>query len=442
MNTTAAQTQTADAPQTATVLFVDDEENILSALKRLFRPMNYRLFAVTSGAAGLEVLGKESVDVVVSDMRMPQMDGAAFLEQVANRWPDTVRILLTGYADVGSTVAAINKGHIYKYVAKPWEDNDLRLTVEHAIRMQRLEQERARLEALTRKQNDELRELNAGLETRVAARTEDLRQAMGFLETAHEGLKKNYIATIRIFANLAEMREGAVGGHARRVTEAARRLAAAIGMDEATSQHVMFAALLHDIGKIGLPDGLIRKPFNALTAEERAAVVRHPVIGQALLMALEPLHEAAQLIRHHHERFDGAGFPDGVRGEAIPPGARLLAVVNDYDALVNGMLTLNRQTPEEARGFLIENKGKRYDPGMVDAFLRLLHEEARQTTDEKEQCLKSGGLQSGMVLARDLLTREGMQLLTKGYKLDERAIRKIQDIERALGWDFSLYVRG
>ena len=171
-------------------------------------------------------------------------------------------------------------------------------------------------------------------------------------------------------------------------------------------------------------------------------MVRHPVIGQALLMALEPLHEAAQLIRHHHERFDGAGFPDGVRGEAIPPGARLLAVVNDYDALVNGMLTLNRQTPEEARGFLIENKGKRYDPGMVDAFLRLLHEEARQTTDEKEQCLKSGGLQSGMVLARDLLTREGMQLLTKGYKLDERAIRKIQDIERALGWDFSLYVRG
>src|SRR3990172_3610459 len=419
MNTTAAQTQTADAPQTATVLFVDDEENILSALKRVFGHMNYRLFAVTSGAAGLEVLGKESVDVVVSDMRMPQMDGAAFLEQVANRWPDTVRILLTGYADVGSTVAAINKGHIYKYVAKPWEDNDLRLTVEHAIRMQRLEQERARLEALTRKQNDELRELNAGLETRVAARTEDLRQAMGFLETAHEGLKKNYIATIRIFANLAEMREGAVGGHARRATEAARPPPPAPPRPRPT------------------PTRFAPRP-----AGGRAAVVRPPVIGQALLMALEPLHEAAQLIRHHHERFDGAGFPDGVRGEAIPPGARLLAVVNDYDALVNGMLTLNRQTPEEARGFLIENKGKRYDPGMVDAFLRLLHEEARQTTDEKEQCLKSGGLQSGMVLARDLLTREGMQLLTKGYKLDERAIRKIQDIERALGWDFSLYVRG
>ena len=118
--------------QPATLLCVDDEANILSALKRLFRPHGYRVLTALSGEQGLKLLGETGVDLVISDMRMPEMDGASFLEQVRQRWPDTMRILLTGYSDITSTIAAVNRGEIYRYIAKPWLDDDVLLAVRQA----------------------------------------------------------------------------------------------------------------------------------------------------------------------------------------------------------------------------------------------------------------------------------------------------------------------
>jgi response regulator RpfG family c-di-GMP phosphodiesterase len=162
------------AEQPATLLFVDDEANILSALKRLFRPHGYRIFTAGGGAEGLEIMARESVDLVVSDMRMPEMNGAQFLEQVRLNWPETVRILLTGYAEIGATIDAINKGQIYRYISKPWEDNDIVIAVQHALERKLLQREKQRLELLTKKQNEELRELNESLEDKVKARTEEV----------------------------------------------------------------------------------------------------------------------------------------------------------------------------------------------------------------------------------------------------------------------------
>ncbi|MEZ0236880.1 MAG: HD domain-containing phosphohydrolase, partial [Methylophilaceae bacterium] len=362
---------TADNPQQelqATLLFVDDEPNILSALRRLFRPLGYRIFIAESGAQGLEIFDSEAIDLVISDMRMPVMDGAQFLEQVRLKSPDTVRILLTGYADISSTIDAINKGQIYRYIAKPWEDNDICLTVRHALEQKILEREKARLEELTHKQNEELRDLNANLEEKVKARTEEVRQTMGFLEVAHERLKKSFLTSIRVFSNLMELREGEMSGHSRRVADLAHKLAKRMGMSDTEVQDVMVAALLHDIGQIGLPDKLLHKPFNTLAGEERAAVMKHPVVGQTALMALEQLHGAARLIRSHHERFDGQGFPDALSGLAIPLGARVLTVANEYDAAQQGYLMSKRLNAEDALTFIKEGRGKRYDPQVVDAF--------------------------------------------------------------------------
>ena len=147
----------------ATVLFVDDEANILSSLKRLFRPFGYRILTAESGAEGLEIMERESVDLVVSDMRMPEMNGAQFLEKVREKWPETVRMLLSGYNEITATIDAINKGQIYRYVCKPWEDTDITLAVKHALQQKMLEREKRHLEALTHRQNEELKELNASL---------------------------------------------------------------------------------------------------------------------------------------------------------------------------------------------------------------------------------------------------------------------------------------
>jgi len=425
----------------ATLLFVDDEPSILSSLKRLFRPHGYPIFTAESGAAGLEILRKEAIDLVISDMRMPEMDGAHFLEQVRLAWPETLRILLTGYADMESTIAAINRGQIYRYINKPWDDNEIVLIVREALERRRLEQENGRLNAMVEAQNTELRALNTSLEEKVAERTEELNKAIKYVKSAHARLKTGFVNTVQAFSSLTEMRGKNLSGHARRVADHSRSLARALGLSDTEQQNVLFAGLLHDIGKIGLPDRLLHKPFSALTTEERAEVVKHPATGQAALMALENMKETARLIRGHHERFDGMGYPDGLSGMAIPRGARILAVANDYDAVQIGSLLSRRLTETEAREFLLEGRGKRYDPKVTDAFLEMLGGIDSSAYAGPEVKTPSSALHGGMALARDLVSHDGLLLLSKDYLLDDAMIRQIREFEQTEGKPLTIYVR-
>jgi response regulator RpfG family c-di-GMP phosphodiesterase len=447
MNETTSSSQTSDTtPVMATLLFVDDESNILSSLKRLFRPLGYHIHTATSGAEGLDLLAREPVDLIVSDMRMPEMDGAAFLKKAAERWPDSVRILLTGYADLGSTIAAVNQGQIYRYVSKPWEDHELTLAVQQALELKQLEDEKTRLETLTHRQNEELIELNTNLETKVVARTNELSQAMAFLEETHAALKKQYTTSVKIFANLIELRESTIEesgtSHSRHVADQARRLGIAMGLPEDELQDLLFAALLHDIGKIALPDALLERPYHEMNANERKEFEKHPVLGQAALVALEPLHAAADLIRGHHEHVNGRGYPDQLREEQIPLGARILAVVDDFNALLTGKLSRCRYTPQEACEFLLKERTRRYDAEVVDHFIELLETDERDTITLAEQCLKSGALKNGMVLTRDLVAPNGVLLLAKGHQLNDELINKIGQLEKTVDYDLSFYTRG
>lgn len=430
-------------PTPATLLFVDDEPGILSALRRLFRPHGYRILVAESGAAGLTVLDQEPVDLVVSDMRMPEMDGAAFLREVRRRWPRVVRILLTGYADITSTVAAINEGEIYRYISKPWDDHEIVTIVHDAIVRCRLEDENRRLTALTQAQNEELKALNASLEQKVAARTAELRQALSQVEEAHGELKKSFITSVQVFAGLMELRNGPSGsplaGHGRRVAELARTLAQRLGLDDGEAQNVMLAGLLHDIGKLGLPDGLLVKPFNLLNGEQRTAVMKHPIVGQNILMAIDKFRPAALLVRHHHECFDGSGFPDHLTGMAIPQGSRILAVANDYDALQIGTLVQRPLKADEALTFLVDNRGKRYDPTVVDAFVQLQRETHK--TPPVEIPLRTMHLKPGMILARDLNHRDGYMLLARGSILNAEIIGQLVRMESVEQQAVTLFIR-
>lgn len=422
-----------------TLLFVDDEANILSALRRLFRQHGYKIHTAEGGAQGLELLEREPVDLVISDMRMPNMDGAQFLEQVRQKWPDTVRILLTGYADISSTIAAINKGQIYRYIAKPWNDDDIVLLVRQALELKNLEREKHRLEALTQRQNEELKELNANLEAKVQERTQEVRQTMSFLELANKKLKENFITSLKVFSNLIELRERSLAGHSRRVADLARTLAKRLNLSDSEVNDVFAAALLHDIGKIGLPDKVLAKPFVVLAGEERDLVLHHPATGQAALMGLEQLHGAALLIRAHHERWDGMGYPDGLSGLAIPMGARILALANDYDAVQIGTRLSKRLTQSEAVAYIAEGRGKRYDPQVVDVFAPMMGGQAKPAVAEVE--IKSAQLKPGMSLSRDLVTAEGIMLLSHDFVLTDVIIEQIRNFERSSGRAMTLHIR-
>ena len=423
----------------ATILVVDDEPGILSSLRRLLRPAGYRIFTAEGGQAGLSILEQEAVDLVISDMRMPEMNGAQFLEQVRNRWPGTTRILLTGYADVSSTIEAINRGEIYRYIAKPWDDNDLTLIIRDALEHRRLQNENARLLVLTRAQNDELRDLNANLEDKVKQRTAEIEQINSFLNQANEKLKQNFLVSIKMFSGLMELRGGSMAGHSRRVGDLSRKLAAQMGLDAREQQDVFFAGLLHDIGKIGFTDTLLSRPVSRMNGEDQGLYRRHSVAGESALMPLDELKDVAKLVRAHHERFDGQCFPDGLEGSNIPIGARILSVVNDYDGLQTGTLSERRMTAEEAKTMILQSRGKRYDPEVANAFVTLLGGLANEVVHEK--AISYPDLKVGMVLSRDLVSREGVLLLSADFVLDVRLIKQIQDYARRENHAIPVYVR-
>lgn len=424
--------ETAGSAPVWRVMCVDDEPNILSALRRLLRPQGYQVVLAGGGVEALSLLEEAPCDLIISDMRMPEMDGAQFLAEVRARWPQTVRILLTGYADIGSTIAAINQGQIYRYINKPWDDNDLVLVVRQALEMLGLARDKARLEALTAQQNEALKDLNANLELKVMERTVELRQA-------HEQLKTSFTTSIKIFANLIELRGATLAGHSRRVADLARRIARQLGLAAAETQDIFLAALLHDIGKIGLPDLLLSKPVAAMSGDELGQYRKHPAKGEQSLMALAELHNAAAIVRSHHERFDGKGFPSGLSGLAIPLGARILALANDYDGLQIGTLAQRQFSPADAKKLVAEGRGKRYDPEVVDAFLAVVGQVEAETDNSREVSVDQ--LRAGMLLARDLLSRDGVLLLAAEHQLDDSLIRQIRAYAQSEGIALRMFVK-
>jgi response regulator RpfG family c-di-GMP phosphodiesterase len=434
---TEASTAAAAAP-TATLLLVDDETSVLSALRRLFRAQGYAVEQASSGAGGLAVLAEKRVDLVISDMRMPEMDGAAFLEQVRNRYPDTVRLLLTGYSDVGATIAAINRGEIHRYLAKPWDDQDLLLVVQEALRRRDLELQNAQLLALTKSQNNELQDLNRTLEARVASRTAELEQINQMLEAAYEEMNANFTLAITVFSGMLEMRQGRMAGHARRVGNLAGRMATLLGLKGPKHQDVVLAAQLHDIGKLGFPDAMLAKPVSMYSPSEVVRYQRHTIDGEAALMAMDKLRNAATLIRQHHERFDGRGFPDQLSGDDILLGARIISVASDYDGLESGNLSEKALTPEQTLLLIEQGVGSRYHAPVVAALFEAIKEIEQETTASVELDLRD--IQPHMVLARDLQTPKGAILLPAGHRFDAAMVDRVISLSRRSETHLSVHV--
>jgi len=354
----SAQTSTLKEPSHYSVLCVDDEANILSSLKRMFGLVGYKVTTAESGAQALEILAKQKFDVIVSDMRMPNMDGAQFFEAVRSRWPDTVRILLTGYSDTTSAIAAVNQGEIYRYLSKPWVDDELCATVKSALEFAELKLERERLLELTRQQNAEL-------EQKVEERT-------AHLSEANAKLKGSYVSSIKAFSNLLDLRKPNLLVHSRKVAFLSMQMAKLAGFEEKQVQEVFIAGLLHDIGKIGMSDRVLRTNIAELPVSDLELYKSHPTLGAKCLIALDDMTDVAAMIRAHHERFDGKGFPDGLEGDKIPMGGRIISIVETYEELLTGDVTKAPLDKDKALKTIANLSGKYFCPEVTKLFLKAL----------------------------------------------------------------------
>lgn len=421
------------------LLFVDDERNILSSLKRLFHPLGYQIVLAESGPEALDILSKDKIDLVISDMRMPEMSGSEFLEIVADKWPDTMRILLTGYADMSSTVDAINKGKIYQYISKPWDDADIKIAVGKALQFKKIENERNDLLRLTSQQNKELKSLNENLDLKVKQRTSELEQTMDMLDVAHKELKNSFKSSIEAFASLVEMRGKFMSGHSRRTSGVCEKLAVKLGIDSEQSENIMYAGLLHDIGKIGFSDDMLNKPVNTMEDSELVKYRKHPEIGEAALLSLESFGNVSKLIRHHHEKFDGTGFPDGLKATDIPIGSRVLSLVSDYDSLCNGNMISTVKGQEKAREYVKKYAGRSYDPEIVDTFFEMLG--PVNTDAVKMKKISSKEMQPGMVLAKNIMNEDGLLLLSEGFVFKKSVISRVFGYEISSDKKLEIFIK-
>ena len=365
---------------TATLLFVDDEANVLKALRRLFHNEPYVTYFAASGAEGLELLRLHPIDLIISDMRMPEMNGAEFLTEVVAHYPETIRILLTGYADMQSTIDAVNKGRIYNYCNKPWNDEEIKLLVRNALEQKRLREQRDQLSKIVQQQNSELKELNEHLEEKVEQRTAQLKKAIQHLDLANKNLEKQYIDSIRAFSRIIEMRPGIKSGQSKYIAENALLLARLLGLSAEEKKHIFYAGLLIQIGKMGLPDSLLSTPYFKIPLADKQRFLKHAVEGEILLKGLSQLQGASVLIRHQYERYDGSGFPDHLAKQNIPLGSRIISVVRDYIAFLEGSKTGDVMSVTDTLGKLMTLKGSYYDPNVIDTFIKVL----KDTTPDQE----------------------------------------------------------
>jgi response regulator RpfG family c-di-GMP phosphodiesterase len=406
-----------------TVLFVDDVEAFLQSLKRTCRNTGWHIMTALSGHEGLSLMKTAEIDLVVSDMRMPEMDGATFLERVKKSSPKTIRVLLTGYSDIDLTIDAINKGKIFSYITKPWDNEELRQALQQALHVKLLESERQRLELLTQQQNEELKVLNERLEEKVLVRTRAL-------QITHKKLKESYHNSVEVLAGLLERRSEHASSHGRRVAAICQKMVNVLELDAETGEQIYFAAILHEIGKIGLPDHLMDMAYDQMSRKEQLVYEKHSKRGESTLLAVEYLHEAALYIRHHLESFDGKGFPDQLQGDNIPFGAQLIGLASYYDELSSGLYGRQPLFGEALEKALQAKAGSRFDGQLMLSFLEQFHEGNLAETKAADRLLAVEDLEAGMVLSRDVYTPDGRLILSNSRELSEQVITKLRRFQR------------
>jgi response regulator RpfG family c-di-GMP phosphodiesterase/HD-like signal output (HDOD) protein len=319
------------------IMIVDDEPANLRLLERLFR-RDYQVIVAASGQEALKLLEQHDVALLVTDQRMPGMTGIELLKRTAEFRPHMVRIILTGYTDIGALVEAINCGQVYKYVTKPWNNDQLRLTVARAVEHYEETRSRHELELVNR---------------RLSARLQQMTRAV-----------------VRSITDALEAKDEHLYGHARRVSGYSVATGRRLRLDTAALEHLALASALHDIGKIGTPDAVLLKA--APLGEDECALMRlHPERGARMLAGVPEMEEVAAAVRHHHEHWDGTGYPSGLAGEQIPLASRIILLTDAYDVMTSPRPFREAFDHEAAIARIREEAGRQFDPEIVRAFCEL-----------------------------------------------------------------------
>lgn len=342
-------TETAvDRRPVVRVLTVDDEPAACKLLAIMLRPPAFSCSTANSGEEALLALQHERFDAVISDLQMPGIGGLELLARVRSCHPHVAFLVTTGVDDVEVGVQAMRAG-ADDYLVKPLWESAVIASLESALHKRHLEQQ--------------VENYRQHLEEMVADRTVQLRDALQQLERSYED-------TLQALGAAIDLRDNDTAGHSQRVCRYAVEIARAMGWSEEKLGSLSKGAHLHDIGKLGIPDGILLKP-GSLTAEERKLMQRHVQIGYDLVKDIAFLANAAEIVLTHHERHDGGGYPRGLKGDEILPSARIFAVADSFDAITSDRPYRRASSFESGLQIIRGCSGTQFDPLVVTAFLSI-----------------------------------------------------------------------
>jgi len=335
------------------ILIVDDEKVLRMALARTLKRNNYLVEQAENGLEALKILEQKQFRLIISDLVMPDLDGMALLTEVRRRFLNMPFIFMTAHATVETAVQATRLG-AYDYLIKPFEKNALLLSAQRAIEKFALENENNQL-------MEKLAGLNLQLEDKVNERTSELKRALA-------ELNDNLLGTIQSLASAIDARDKYTIGHSRRVAQLSQLIAENLGLPEDEIGTIVRGATLHDIGKIGIEDRILHKP-GELTPEEYRIITRHPEIGANITASVKSLEGERLIIRYHHERPDGTGYPEGLRGTRIPRHALIVGVADTFDAITSNRPYRRGVPVKRAVEILCEVSGTQHHPECVNALI-------------------------------------------------------------------------
>jgi response regulator RpfG family c-di-GMP phosphodiesterase len=337
------------------VLVVDDDTAVRELLAEGLESFGYPSITASGIDEAFEIVKEEPLRLVLSDIDMPGGDGIQLLKRIKSHDPSLDVIMVTGAVDADTAVEAIRKG-ASDYVTKPFNLDEVQIVVERTL-------EKRRLILENQAHQDRLEEL-------VAVRTQELVEKKQEVEGLYTELAETYESTLQALVTALDLRDNETHGHSYRVVQYARVVAERIGVTEPYLTWIRRGAILHDVGKIGVPDAILRKP-GKLTEDEWVQMRMHPEMGYEMLKHIPFLKPALDIVLYHQERYDGKGYPTGLEGEDIPLGARIFAVVDTFDAMTSDRPYRAALTMQDVRDELLRYSGTQFDPQVVDAFLSI-----------------------------------------------------------------------
>ena len=400
------------------ILIVDDEEIILTALQEILRRAGYEAVTFSDPLAAVAELQRRQFSVIITDQTMPGMSGLELLAEARKVQPFATRILITAVLRLDTVIEAINKGEIFRFIVKPWLREEFIATVQNAVQRYDLIYQNSHLHSTTQSMNEQLVELNRSLEQQIKLVAQQNQQLAGM----NGALEQNLVRSMELCVRTMQTFYPSLGSQTWRVAEVCKAIAAQLKLSPADRHVLESSALLHDIGLVGLQRQTIKKWHEGrepLTTAEKALIEQHPILGQELANFSSGLEKVGEVIRAHHEHYDGSGYPDQLVGEKIPWLARLLAVVVAYAS--------SPLTSPEAVAQIKAHSGTWYDPEAVRALLHNLNV-SQVTRQERE--IDLGELRPGMVLSRCIYTSNGLVLVPEGQQINATYIEKLLNHNR------------